>query len=161
MKRSIIILSILTLTLGFVGCSSSTKTVPVPKAKAPVVQKKVVPTVAPEGTKDTGKGTIETTSPSGNSKDGVVPFLYVAKDTSLEQVGLNAWEFNGAKLSYIFVDGVLNSKEQLVDTQTSLNITGDALKLGKHKVEVTQYDTDKIGGKIITYKLGGYEIKSK
>ncbi|HEY8803755.1 MAG TPA: hypothetical protein VIM42_01365, partial [Clostridium sp.] len=89
MKKSIIILSILTLTLGFVGCSSSTKTAPVPKAKAPVVQKKIVPIVAPAGTKDTGKGTIETVSSSGHSKDGVIPFIYVAKDTSLEQVGLN------------------------------------------------------------------------
>ena len=163
MKKSLAILTILTLSLSFVGCSSSPKTAPVTKAKAPVVQKKVVPTVvvAPTGTKDTGKGTIETTSPSGNSKDGIVPFFYVDKDTSLEQVGFNAWGFDGTKLSYIFVDGVLNSKEQLADTQTSLNITGDALKVGKHKVEVAQYNTDKIGGKIITYKLGSYEIKSK
>lgn len=120
----------------------------------------VVKMKLPAGIKETGKGTIETTTPSGNSKDGVVPFLYEDKETELVQLGFNAWEFDGAKLSYIFVDGILNSKEQLGDSQSSLNLQGNDLKVGTHKVEVTQYDTDKIDGKVVTYKLSSYEIKA-
>ena len=160
-KITAIILLTTALTLVFVGCSSSPKTNPI-TPNAPVTQKKAEVTIkVPAGTKDTGKGTIEIVTPSGNSKTGVVPFLYADKDTSLIQLGFNAWGFDGAKLSYIFVDRILNTKEQLGDEQTALNLIGDALKMGTHMVEVTQYDNDKIDGKIITYKLGRYEIKSK
>ncbi|MBK5243288.1 hypothetical protein [Clostridium sp.] len=169
MKKSIAMLLItITMSLSFVGCSSASSASKTPTSTEttsaepietePKVE--VIKIVLPSGIKDTGKGKIETETPSGNSNEGVVPFIYEDKETQLLQIGFNAWEFDGAKLSYVFVDGVLNCKEQLGDTQTSLNLKEDDLKVGVHKVEVTQYDTDKIDGKVVTYKLGSYEVKA-
>ncbi|MGH4050935.1 MAG: hypothetical protein ACREVX_06220 [Clostridium sp.] len=166
MKKSIAILSIILITLSFVGCSSPSKNEEITNKKT-VVEKKAEPTVevirikTPAGIKDTGKGRIEIDTPSGNSNDGVVPFIYADKETVLTQIGLNAWEFDGAKLSYIFVDGILNFKDQLGDTQTSITLKENDLKIGNHTVEVTQYDNDKMDGKISTYKLDSYEVKAK
>lgn len=166
MKKLTTIILTIVLTLSFVGCSNSPKTESAPKT--PVVEKTAEPAVQavaklelPADIKDTGKGRIETVSASGSSEDGAVPFIYAAKDTLLEQIGFNAWEFDGSKLSYIFVDGVLNTKEQLGDTQISLDLKEDNLKVGTHKVEVTQYEDDKLDGKLVTYKVGSYEIKIK
>ena len=152
-KLCVCIALVLSLSSLLVGCGNKDNT-----TKEDV---NVKVSAIPVGTKDIGKGRIEIVTPSGNSKDGVVPFLFVAKDTSMVQVGLNVWEFNGAKLGYIFIDGVLNTKEQLGDTQMTLTIVSDALKVGKHKVEVAQFDTDKVEGKIVCYKVGSYEIKGK
>ena len=93
------------------------------------MKKKADPTVSvnkiklPANIKNTGKGTIEIVMPSGNSKDGVVPFIYADKETVLEQIGLNAWGFDGAKLTYIFVDGILNFKDQLEDVDCQAKLT--------------------------------------
>jgi hypothetical protein len=68
----------------------------------------------------------------------------------------------GRVSTYIYVDGMLNTKEQLGEmTQTSLTLEKDALKEGTHKVEVVQYENDDLKGKAITYKTASYEIKSK
>jgi hypothetical protein len=108
-----------------------------------------------------GKGKFSVATPSGTSENGQVPVLFVGKDTSIDQVGVNAFEFDGSKLSYLYVDGILNTKEQLADTQTSVNIKGDAIKVGTHKVEVVQFENDKSDGKAITYKVASYEVKEK
>ena len=167
MKKKVISLLCTTLLLfGLAGCTSSTenkKSDPEPVA----VEEKAEPTEdaikinVPADIKDTGKGTIELATPSGTSANGATPFIYVDKDTSIQQIGFNSTEFDGAKLSYIFIDGILNSKEQLGDTQSSLDLKEDILKVGIHKVEVTQYDNDKMDGKVITYKLCSYEVKAE
>jgi len=87
--------------------------------------------------------------------------LFIGKDTSMTQIGVDAFEFDGGKLSYIYVDGIQNAKEQLADTQTSINLKEDALKVGTHKVEVVQFENDKPDGKAITYKVASYEVKEK
>ena len=53
------------------------------------------------------------------------------------------------------------SKEQLAETQTGIDLEGDALKVGTHKVEVVQYDNDDPSGTVITYKTASYEVKNK
>lgn len=108
---------------------------------------------------DTGAGTIEVITPSGSSADGTVPLIMIEPNTLLDSIGLNAWEFDGSKISYIYVDGMLQSKEQLADTQTSVELRGDMLAEGEHSVEVVQYDNDDPSGNVVTYKSAAYEIK--
>lgn len=115
----------------------------------------------PEGDySEMGDGIAYISTPSGTSEDGNVPVLFVSSDDVLIQIGLRAEEFNGASLSYIYIDGVLLSKEQLADSQTSLDLEGNHLTIGKHKVEIVQYDNDEPTGTMTTYKSCEYEVKS-
>lgn len=107
-----------------------------------------------------GNGDLSLSTPAGTSKENKA-VLFVGNDTILEQIGLDAFEFDGSKLSYIYIDGNLVAKEQLGDTQTSLDLQGDTLKPGKHTVEVVQFDNDEPTGKAVTYKSATYEVKEK
>lgn len=109
---------------------------------------------------DTGAGTMYISTPSGTSEDGNIPVLFVSDENMLIQIGLDTMEFDGAHLSYIYVDGMLNTKEQLGESQLSLDLSGDALSVGQHDVEVVQYDTDEPTGEIVTYKTAAYEVKA-
>ena len=79
----------------------------------------------------------------------------------LIQIGVATEGFDGSKLSYIYVDGSLNSKEQLGDGQTSIDLTDDLLSVGTHKVEVLQYNNDDASSDVVTYKSASYEVKAK
>lgn len=110
---------------------------------------------------DMGDGTMYIACASGTSEDGNVPVLFEAADTILDQIGLDSTGMDGTHLSYIYVDGKETAKEQLADSQVSLDLQGDALKEGTHKVEVVQYDNDEPSGTVITYKAASYEVKNK
>lgn len=160
MKKILSILMVLTLTFGLVACSSKeTKEESKENNKPKQEQAKKESIKMPD--KEIGKGKIELSTPGGTSEGGKVPVLMVSKDDQIVQIGLNAMEFDGSKLSYIFVDGEEVAKEQLAETQTSIDLKGSALKAGKHKVEVVQFNNDKKDGKIITYKTSSYECKEK
>lgn len=117
----------------------------------------------PEGEfSEIGTGTLYVVTAAGSTEDGIIPIVYADQDESpIIQIGIDAWEFNGSNLSYIYVDGLLNSKEQIANTQISLTLEGKSLDPGVHKVEVLQYDTDKSDGKVITYKTASYEVKEE
>lgn len=86
----------------------------------------------------------------------------MAEDTLLNQIGLSSENLDGSKLSYIYIDGMLNTKEQLGEmSQVTMTLENDALKNGKHKVEIVQYDNDEQTGNPITYKTVSYEVKIK
>lgn len=90
-------------------------------------------------------------------KNGNALIVFVGQDTLLEQIGLSAENFDGSKLSYVYIDGMLNTKEQLGEmTQTTITLQDNSLKEGKHKVEVVQYDNDEQTGTPATY-----EVKNK
>ena len=110
---------------------------------------------------DMGDGTMYIACASGTSEDGNVPVLFEAADTILDQIGLDSTGMDGSHLSYIYVDGKETAKEQLADSQISLDLQGDALKVGIHKVEVVQYDNDDPSGTVITYKTASFEAKNK
>lgn len=115
----------------------------------------------PKDIQPIGKGSIFVSTPSGTSENNSVPIIYVSKDTSLTQIGLDANNFDGSKLSYILIDGVINNKKQLGNSQSTLTLKEGSLKVGVHKVEVVQYDNDEITGNVVTYKTASYEVKSK
>ena len=54
---------------------------------------------------------------------------------------------------------MLNSKEQLADSQGVLELQGDLVKPGIYKVEVVQYDNDDTSGDMVTYRTVEYEVK--
>jgi len=142
------------------GCSNKTDvTSNEDTSKKETVMKKDIP----EGlNEEVGDGTILLSTAGGTSEDGNIPAVFAEKDLMLEQIGLDAENFDGSKLSYIYIDGMLNTKEQLGEmTQTTLTLEADALKEGTHKVEVVQYDNDESTGNAITYKTASYEIKAK
>ena len=64
-------------------------------------------------------------------------------------------------MSHIYIDGMLSTKEQLGDSQGSLDLSGDSLSTGTHKVEVVQYDGDNTDGTVTMYKAASYDVKEK
>ena len=99
-----------------------------------------------KATKTWGTGTICLYTPGGSSENENIPIIFVDSET-LIQIGLDSLDFDGSKLSYIYVDGMLATKEQLAHSQISLDLTGDMLSVGTHMVQVVQYDSDDPSGK--------------
>lgn len=109
---------------------------------------------------DIGNGTMYIATAGGTSENGNVPVVFVS-DEILLQIGLNTSAFDGSKLSFIYVDGMLATKEQLSDSQITLDLSEDMLAVGNHKVEVAQYENDDPAGNMVTYKQAAYEVKAK
>lgn len=110
---------------------------------------------------DMGDGTFHITCAGGTSEDGNVPVIYVSSDTMLTQFDVVTEGFNGSALSYIYIDGMLASKEQLSESQQAVDLSGDMITVGTHKVEIVQYESDDPTADMVTYKSSSYEIKSK
>ena len=90
-----------------------------------------------------------------------VPSLSVAKGTSMTQIELRTEGLSAVSNSYIYIDGMLNTDQQLGDSQLTLTLTGDALAPGEHTIAVVQYDGDAPGGTITTYKSTSYAVTEK
>ena len=110
---------------------------------------------------DMGDGTMYLSTVGGTTENDNVPVLFETSDTVLETIEIDTTGFDGSKLSYIYIDGMLNTKEQLGDSQSSISLEKDALAEGTHKVEVVQYDTNEPDGTMVTYKTASYEIQYK
>lgn len=113
------------------------------------------------GYSEMGEGTFALQTPSGSSEDGSIPFIFADEDTMMTGVGYTGFDADGSHLTFIYIDGMEQAKEQIADYQSSLDLTGDLLKEGIHKVEFVQYDTDDPSGKVIMYKSAEYEVKAK
>ena len=130
-----------------------------PKAEAPKEETK---RDLPEGNySDMGAGKFSIQTEGGDSADGTIPVLFIS-DELLVQIGYCAEGMDGSHLSFIYIDGMEVSKEQLGDmVQGTIDLQEDTLNKGIHTVEVVQYSTDEPNGEIITYKSCQYEVKSK
>lgn len=149
MKKTFALILLFALSVSLVACGGS----------APATEEKVRD--LPEGNyEEIGEGTTYLTTPSGTSEDGNIPVIYAEKSLEEMQIGLNAWDFNGSALSYVYVDGFLVDKEQLADTQTTLLLTPEYFTVGIHTVEVVQYENDDPTASMITYRTMQYEIKA-
>lgn len=117
----------------------------------------------PSGTfSDTGIGEITLYTSGGDSDNGNVPVIYTDSGDLLIQLGLGSENFDGSKLSFIYIDGNLVDKEQLSNlSEVSVDLQDFMLNPGKHKVEVMQFDNDDTSTQPITYKTESYEIKNK
>lgn len=110
---------------------------------------------------DMGAGTMYLNTAGGTSENGNIPVLFESSDIVTDQMDVNTSDFDNTKLSYIYIDGMLNTKEQLGDAQCGITLEKDALAEGTHKVEVVQYDTNEPDGTMVTYKTASYEIQYK
>lgn len=156
MKKLLIVMLALVIGFSFVACGDNSSTTKGEKSKEKKIEKDF------EGEySDMGAGEIVISTPSGTSEDGSVPVLFTAKDDLLIDIGLDTYELDGSRLSYIYVDGMEKDKDQLGDAQTSIELKKNDLKPGKHKVELVQYDNDKPDGNVVTYKAAYYEAKAK
>lgn len=172
MKKYCLPLFALLIAFCFVGCSNENSQTKQSNEKTSTVQSTNDSTEEKnvEDKKETkkdfsdlsekGKGTFYLSTSGGTSENGNIPVIYSKNSNSLIQIGCNTRGFDGTKISFIYVDGVLNSKDQLADTQTSINISKSQLEIGTHKVDVVQYDNNDEAGNVITYKTASYEVKS-
>lgn len=166
MKRTLCLLLAAIMALALSACGNSapeaSQSTGAKQTAASTSVAETEPKDFPDGDyKETGNGSMYISTPGGTSENNAVPVLFVEVADSLIQIGLNSQEMDGSKLSYIYVDGMLNAKEQLGDAQISLDLQGDALTVGTHKVEVVQYDNDQPDGKLVTYKSASYEVKTQ
>lgn len=108
---------------------------------------------------DTGKGQFYIQSPSGSSENGADVFFYYDDKVLMESLGFSASDFDGSKITYIYVDGIEARTGQLSDTQGSIELSGDMLSIGSHKVEAVQFSENNPENNVITYKSCIYEVK--
>lgn len=112
---------------------------------------------------DMGQGTIGIVNQSGSTLEGADVVVYVDNpETDYIQIGCDSRDFNGGALTYIYIDGILNAKEQMGEySQTTLELTKNALKEGVHLVEAVQFENDDPAGTVTTYKSAQYTVKLK
>ena len=115
----------------------------------------------PLPTEEKGEGTVYLSGPGGTTENGETLSIFDDGDTAVMQIGINTSDVDGNKLSYIYVDGSLISKEQFGNSQSSINLKDDMLKKGTHTVNLVQYSDDSETGDIITNKISKYEIKEQ
>lgn len=162
MKFKILALSIaLFSALCFAGCESSTSENSSDGSSVQVEEESSSAETIPAGEFTvSGDGTVYLSTAGGTTEDGNVPVVSASSDTQIKQIGLNSNGYDGTMMSYIYIDGKLVTKEQLADTQSTLDLSGDSIKEGTHKVEVVQYTGDEVSAdNVATYQTMQYEIK--
>lgn len=169
MKKLITLILALILSIALIGCGAAEEAAPGGETKAETAAtSEPAAEPAEEKTRDLpegdyeeiGEGTAYLSTPSGTSENGEIPFFYVEEDLYLTHVGLNAYNFDGSLISYIYIDGILADKDQLSDTQTSVELKGDRIAEGLHTVEVVQYENNDPSGAMTLYRIMQYEIKT-
>lgn len=110
---------------------------------------------------DQGTGTMYLSGPGGTTENGETLTIFDDGDTQVMQIGMDVSELDGNKLSYIYIDGTLSSKDQLSTGQSTLDLTKKYLSPEKHIVNLVQYDNNNEDGSIITNKVANYEVTKK
>ena len=150
MKKLLSLLVMGILSLGLVACSAT-------NTQESQENFEKVPTGLNQ---EIGSGDLTLSTPTGTSKENKA-IVFVGSDNVFEKIDLETYGFDESKMSYIYIDGDLYTKEQLENTKTVLELQEDALKPGVHIVEVVQYDKETSDGKAVIYKAANYEIKEK
>jgi hypothetical protein len=108
-----------------------------------------------------GEATIILSTPAGDSSNGNIPVLFVQADDSLIQIGANYENFQGDKQTFIYVDKMFDSTEQIGErAQGSINLSEDRLKVGMHTVTAVQFENDDPASTVINFVEAKYEIKA-
>lgn len=108
---------------------------------------------------ETGPGEFYISTVSGSTEDGEDVFIYYNENVLMDSLGFSAWNFDGKMLTYIYVDGILNRQSQIADTQGSIELSGDFLSKGFHKVEAVQFEDNDPQKVVVTYKSAEYEVR--
>lgn len=116
------------------------------------------PKTEPEVVTEMGSGNFYLVNESGSTKDKESIEVMVEKDTSLLQIGIETEGIDGSLVSYIYIDGKLATKEQLSDSQASLDLSEDFLKPGDHQVVLKQYPDNDEKADPVTVKVANYKV---
>lgn len=152
-----------TLALTLVACSGNKNgnTKEETKTENTAVAEKEKTKTAPVEETEVGQGTFYLENESGTTENGDPITIYDGGDTQLMQIGITTSGFDGGKLTYVYVDGDLLTKEQYGDTATVLELESKQLKEGTHKVVLKQYENDDEKTDPVTVKFASYEVKAK
>lgn len=150
MKKIILsFILISTLILCIAGCSNR------------VIENDIeVENFVPKGLKDEiGNGEFVITTATGTSENNI-PVVFTNEFKGLAQLGFQSEGFDGSRCTYIYIDGKLNTIEQLGEMNSiTLTVDEEYLSDGIHKVEVIQFDNNKTNGTPVTYKICNYEVR--
>lgn len=106
---------------------------------------------------DTGDGIMYLETVAGDTKDGSVPEIVGVEDpeNSVSSIDVTMEEMDGSVCT-IYIDGMENCKINApeVMSKNQIQITGDALQPGVHKVELVRMDGDSTA----IYKSAEYKI---
>lgn len=155
MKKILCVLMLI-MSIAIVGCSKSEQSKESKDQTQTTKQDNKVNNL--EGQEDTGEGSIYLVNESGDTTIGNPLKVLVDKDTQLLQIGLNSEGVDGSKMSYIYINGELVDKQQLSDSQISIDLESKHLKVGTYIVQVAQYDNNKEDENIILLKSNAYEV---
>lgn len=95
------------------------------------------------------------------SKNGAIPYIYAEEDLQLTQIGYEATGFDSSKITYMYIDGKLTSKETFSDDcEGTITLDDSYLTCTKHKIEIVQYkDTESENEEDIeVYKVAQYVV---
>lgn len=147
--------------LCFAGCGSSTGSGTPSQADGSSVEESSAAETIPAGDYTaSGNGTVYLSTAGGTTEDGNIPVVSASSDMQIKQIGINANGYDGSMMACIYIDGNLVDKQQLSDSQSTLDLSGDSLSEGTHKVEVVQYTGDTVSAdNVATYQTMQYEIK--
>ncbi|AND83289.1 hypothetical protein GTH52_11940 [Clostridium tyrobutyricum] len=161
-KKFSIIITALLVTLNLVGCGTNQNATKVKNKvqNAPQQAKNDVITIPKDLNADMGTGTFYISTASGTSKNGATPIVNKKSNDTVERIQLNTTDFSAKNSSYIFVDGILNTKQQLSNSKSNIDIKDSALKQGKHRIDIVQFNNNKTTDKVLTHKSAYYEVRS-
>lgn len=114
-----------------------------------------------ENVEDVGEGSFYLENESGTTENGDPIVIYEDGTTQVMQIGITTNNFNGGKLTFIYVDGELLSKDQFGDSTSSIDLTQKELGEGLHQVVLKQFENDDENTDPILVKSAIYEVKSK
>ena len=161
--KKLMISTVIIMAIGMSGCGkAATDPAPAATDNKPVQAqevKKVEDKKQLMDIKEIGEGTIILDTASGTSEDNNIPFMFYDKENFIVQIGYSG-SIAGDKLTYVYVDGILNCKEQNSDNFASaINLSDNMLDAGLHVVEFIQYDNNKEDGQVEVYRMAKYEFK--
>lgn len=104
------------------------------------------------GAAEAGEGVMYIATAGGTSEGGNVPQI---TGGTLVQIEVDTQGMDGSVCT-VYVDGMENDKMNAGErTQSSISLTGDALKKGTHTVELVKLDDS---GNPVIYKVAQYEV---
>ena len=108
------------------------------------------------GFSDTGAGVMTLRTAGGTTENGNVPQVAASSTTAMVQIELD-YDGGDGTVCTVYIDGMETDKMNAADrSQNTLNLEGDALAAGTHKVEMVAMD----GAAPKIYKSAEYEIVS-
>ena len=164
MKKKYITLALsLLVAVSMTACGENgqTQTPSQPQKTAPTEVKPEKKIEILENVEEIGEGECYLIGPGGTTEDGSALPVFASPDTVIMQIGIDARDMDGSKLSYMYIDGNLVQKEQMANYQGSLDLEKSSLKPGIHQVIVKQFDNNKEDGKLVFQHEMKYDLIEK